>query len=230
LSGRLGCEEGLEQFLAVFGRNADAIVAHPDLDTFAELAGRDLEGRAETAVALTAALAGGIETIAYEVQEYANQLLGHDVHRREIAVEVALQRDIEALVLRTGTVIGEVQGFFDERVQISRLPIAAAAARVLQHASHYSVSAAAVLDNLLQIPGQHLDCFQNLGAFAGTDRGDGLSRGLLQLVEQLDRESGKIVDEVEGVFDLVRDAGGQLTERCHLLRMDQTCLCRLQLA
>src|SRR5262249_51627836 len=172
LAGGLGREERLEQFLPVFRRNADAIVAHPDLDAFAELAGRDLEGRAETAIALAVTLVGGIEAIAYEVQEHANQLLGYDVHRCETAVEVALQHDIEALVLRTGTMIGEVHGFFDERVQISRLPIAAAAARVLQHASDNAVCATTVLDNLLQISGQHANCLDNLGAFAGIEGAD----------------------------------------------------------
>ena len=46
----------------------------------------------------------------------------------EITVEVALQCDFEALILRTGTMIGEVQGLLDERIQISSLPVAAATA------------------------------------------------------------------------------------------------------
>ena len=54
LAGRLGREERLEQLIPVFRRNADAIVAHPDLNAFAELAGRDLQCRAESAVALAA--------------------------------------------------------------------------------------------------------------------------------------------------------------------------------
>src|ERR1700675_2267779 len=39
LAGRLGREERLEQLVPVFRRNTDAIVTHPDLDAFAELAG-----------------------------------------------------------------------------------------------------------------------------------------------------------------------------------------------
>ena len=54
-------------------------------------------------------------------------------------------------------------------------------------------------------------------------------RGLLQLVQQLDRQAGEVVDEVERVLDLVRDAGGQLAERGHLLGLDQVGLRRLQL-
>src|SRR6516165_5481201 len=104
LARRLGREEGLEQLLPVLRRNANAIVANPDLDAFAELAGCDLQCRAVSAIALAAPLISGIEAIAYEVKEHASQLLRHDLNC-EIAVEVALQRDIEALILRTGTVI-----------------------------------------------------------------------------------------------------------------------------
>src|SRR5215471_17408110 len=127
LAGRLGREERLEQLVPVFRRNTDAIVTHPDLDALAELAGRDLQCWAVSSVALAAPLVGGIEAVADEVEEHASQLLRHDVNRREIAVEVVLQRDVEVRILRTGPVIGKVQGFLGERVQISRSPVAAAA-------------------------------------------------------------------------------------------------------
>src|SRR6516164_31331 len=74
LAGRLGREERLEQLVPVFQGNTDAIVTHPDLDAFAELAGRDFQRRAVSSVALTAPLVGGIEAIAYEVEEHASQL------------------------------------------------------------------------------------------------------------------------------------------------------------
>ena len=51
---------------------------------------------------------------------------------------------------------------------------------------------------------------------------------LLQLVEQLAREAGEVVDEVQRVLDLVRDAGGELAERGHLLGLDQVGLGCLQ--
>ena len=51
---------------------------------------------------------------------------------------------------------------------------------------------------------------------------------LLQLVEQLDRQAGEIVDEVERVLDLVRNSRRQLAERGHLFGLDQTGLGRLQ--
>ncbi|MEY9528684.1 hypothetical protein ABIF70_009825 [Bradyrhizobium japonicum] len=49
-------------------------------------------------------------------------------------------------------------------------------------------------------------------------------KDFVQLVGQLGRERGEIVDEVERVLDLVRDAGGELAERGQLFGLDQTVL------
>src|SRR6516225_2973092 len=127
LAGRLGREERLEQLVPVFQGNTHAIVTHPDFDAFAEFAGRDLQCRAVSSVALAAPLVGGIEAIAYEVEEHAGQLLRHDVNRCELAVEVVLQRDVEIRILRARPVIGVVQSLLGERVQIGQLPLIAAA-------------------------------------------------------------------------------------------------------
>src|SRR6516162_10527639 len=69
LAGRLGREERLEQFLAVLRRDAGAVVPHPHLDGIAEGARRHLEHRAEAVAGLAAALIGGIEAVANQVQE-----------------------------------------------------------------------------------------------------------------------------------------------------------------
>ena len=47
LAGRLGREERLEQLVPDLGRDAGAVVAHPDLDRLAEIARRHLERRPE---------------------------------------------------------------------------------------------------------------------------------------------------------------------------------------
>src|SRR6516162_1627461 len=75
LAGRLGREERLEQFLAMLGRNADAVVADADLDTFAELAGRNSQLGAKSSVNLAAAPGHGIEAIADEVEQHAADIL-----------------------------------------------------------------------------------------------------------------------------------------------------------
>src|SRR5215471_5475049 len=67
-SSRLGREERLKQLVPDFGRDAGAVVAHPDLDRLAEIAGRDLQGRAIGSPAVAAgALGGGVEPVAEQV-------------------------------------------------------------------------------------------------------------------------------------------------------------------
>src|SRR5215470_15770500 len=61
LASRLGREEWLEQFLPVFRQNADAIVANPDFDAFAELAGRDLKCGAVSGVSFATLFVSGIK-------------------------------------------------------------------------------------------------------------------------------------------------------------------------
>src|SRR5690242_19734190 len=86
----------------------------------------------------------------------------------------------------------------------------------------------AVRDDLFEIASKHLDCVVDLRAGVLVDRLDGSSGGLLQFVEQLDRKRGEIVDEVEGVFNLVRNASRELPERGHLLSLYQACLRKLE--
>ena len=47
---------------------------------------------------------------------------------------------------------------------------------------------------------------------------------LAQFVDEFDRDRREIVDEIERVLDLVRDAGGQLAERGELLGLHQAVL------
>ena len=124
--------------------------------------------------------------------------------------------------------IGEVQRLIDQGVEIDLATLARDPARMLQHRFDDVVGALAVLGDLVEIAGQHLDRLVDLGARVLVERGDARRGALLQLVEQLDRQPGEVVDEIERVLDLVRDAGGQLAERGHLLGLDQARLHRLQ--
>src|SRR5215472_10904702 len=81
LTCRLGREERLEQLLPVFRRNADTVVAHPDLDAIADFARSDLQHRAERGISLTAAQASGMKTIDDEVQEHPGHVLWYDIDR-----------------------------------------------------------------------------------------------------------------------------------------------------
>src|SRR5215831_18840860 len=72
--------------------------------------------------------------------------------------------------------------------------------------------------------------FVDIGTLVIGQPGDRRARGLLELVQQFDREAGEIVDKVERVFDLVGDAGGQLAKRGHLLGLDQPVLGAAQIS
>jgi hypothetical protein len=125
-------------------------------------------------------------------------------------------------------VIGEVERVLDQCIDVSRLPVVAAAARMRQHALDDAIGPAPVLGDLGKIAGQHLDDCVNLGAGVLAERGHGRLGRLLQLIEQFDREVREVVDEIERVLDLVGDPGGQLAQGRHLLRMQQARLRRLQ--
>ena len=51
---------------------------------------------------------------------------------------------------------------------------------------------------------------------------------VIQLVGQFRRKRREIIDEIERVLDLVRDAGGELAERGELLGLNQAVLCGAQ--
>ena len=65
-----------------------------------------------------------------------------------VSREVALERDVEVLILRARAVIGEVQRLLDQRIDVGLLPVAGAAARMRQHALDDAVGALAVLGDL----------------------------------------------------------------------------------
>jgi hypothetical protein len=121
--------------------------------------------------------------------------------------------DIATLILGTGTVIGKVQGFLDQAVEIDIATFAAAATRMLQHALHDIVGTSSVLGDFFEVAGEHFDRLANLGTLVVIQRTDCWSDGLLQFIEQFDREPGEIVDEVERILDLVRDAPRSLGEK-----------------
>ena len=100
--------------------------------------------------------------------------------------------------------------------------LAAALARMQQHVLDDGIGALAVLHDLFQIvlqkPRQLIDF--------GADLLRELSwlEHVVQLVSQFGRKGGEIVDEVERVLDLMRDAGGELAERSEFFGLHQAVL------
>ena len=70
----------------------------------------------------------------------------------------------------------------------------------------------------------------DVGALVLGQRSRSRGGGFLQFRQQIDREVGEVVDEVQRVLDLVRDAGGELAERGHFLGLDQIGLGDFELA
>ena len=82
--------------------------------------------------------------------------------------------------------IGKVQGFFDEIVEVDLAPFAGHPARVLQHALDDVVGTLAVLDDFLKVSCQHLDCLVDVAAGVFVKASDDWCSGLLQFAEQFD--------------------------------------------
>ena len=83
---------------------------------------------------------------------------------------------------------------------------------MIQHASNDAIGALPVFGDLFEVAGQHLDRFVDFGARVLVEPGDRRSRSRLQLIQQFDRETGKVINEVQRVLDLVRDPGGELPQ------------------
>ena len=134
-------------------------------------------------------------------------------------IERPLDRDVEALLLGARAVIGEIETLLDERIDVRNPALAGSRARVQQHVLDDRIGALAVLDHLAEVAGKQRHQFRRL-LLIRRRRAD----RILQLIDELDRKRGEVVDEVQRVLDLVRDAGGQLAKRGELLGLDQPLL------
>jgi len=126
-------------------------------------------------------------------------------------------------------VIREVQRLIGQSVDVHFPPLARGTARMFQHRLDDAVGAFAVFGDLLQIAGQHFRNVVDLRALVVVQRGEARCGCFVQFRQQIDRETRKIVNEVQRVLDLVRNAGGQLAQRRHLLRLNQIGLGDLEL-
>ena len=153
---------------------------------------------------------------------------GKHVDLASVRIKGPLQGDIEALFLGPRSVIGEIEAFLDQGVDIDRPVLAGAFARMQQHVLDDRVGALAVLHHLFEIALQHVGQLVEFLSYAcRRQAATGLS-SIAQFIDQFGRERREIVDEIERVLDLVRDAGGELAERGELLGLDKAILCGAQ--
>src|SRR5262245_56479635 len=99
-------------------------------------------------------------------------------------------------------------------------------ARVLQHVLDDGIGTLTVLHDFVEIAPQDVRQLSNFGTYFLVQWA---LQDALQFVDQLAGDSREIVDKVERVLDLVRYAGGELTERGKLLRLHQAVLRDAQL-
>ena len=119
--------------------------------------------------------------------------------------------------------IGEIEALLDESVDVDRPMLAGPLSRMQQHVLDDCVGALAVLHHLVEIALQHIGDLADLPALLVIEMH--AAKRLAQFVDQFDRDRREIVDEVERIFDLVRDPRRQLAERGEFLGLHQTVLC-----
>src|SRR5439155_23226772 len=101
----------------------------------AGMACRNFHGRAKRRIRrLATAFIGGIKAVAEQIEKNPGDVLWDELERRDRPIELAFQGDVEALIPGAGPVECEVERFLDEAVDVGALPLAAAAARMRQHA------------------------------------------------------------------------------------------------
>ena len=98
-TSRLGREERLKELVLDLGWYAGAVVTDADFNRIAEIPRKYLQGRPEGRVSLLLALSGGIESIAEKIQTDTGNILGYDFDWGRRSGVIALQRDVEALIL-----------------------------------------------------------------------------------------------------------------------------------
>src|SRR5205814_3289740 len=76
-----------------------------------------------------------------------------EFNRREVAGVIVFQSDVEALILGTPTVIGEIECFLDQAVEIDRATLPSPTSGVFQHAFDDAIGPPPVLGNFFEVAG-----------------------------------------------------------------------------
>src|SRR5262245_52303565 len=115
LASRFCREEGIEHLFLYLRRNADAVIANPDLYAVAEVLCRSRKSRLKAfAVVLLFTFTRRIEAVRDQVQKCSCDLLWEYVNLASGRIKGPLQSDLEALILGASTMIGEIEALLDE--------------------------------------------------------------------------------------------------------------------
>src|SRR5262249_5213182 len=117
--GGLRCEEWVEHLFLYFGWNTRAVIPDPDFHSIPKASCRGHQGWfIVIAISLGPTLCCRIKTIRDQVQKHPRKILRKYVGLPSSRVECPLHGDVEALFLSSCTVIGEIEAFLDQGVDI----------------------------------------------------------------------------------------------------------------
>src|SRR6516225_3629161 len=109
LSSRFCCEEWIEHLFPYFRRNAATVVANRNRHAVAKVLRRSCKSRLiAIATVLFFALGCRIEAVGDQVQESPRDFLWEYVNLAGGWIQGPLDIDLEALILRAGSMIGEI--------------------------------------------------------------------------------------------------------------------------
>src|SRR5262249_59732392 len=107
--------------------NTGAVVANPDFHAIAKALGRNSEGwPVIAAVRFSLALDRCIEAVRDQVQKRPRDVLRVQISLACRRIKGPLQRDVEALLLSTRPMPGEIDAFLDEGIDIDHPVLARA--------------------------------------------------------------------------------------------------------
>src|SRR5262245_8515563 len=170
-AGGLCCKERVEHLFSNFRWNTGAVIPNSDFHTIAKASCRGHHGWfVAIAVSLGSTLCCRIKAVREQVQKHPRDILGKYVGLASGRVECRLHGTIEALFLSSCTVIGEIEAFLDQGIDIDDPVFPRAFARVQQHVLDDGIGTLAVLHDLVEIAPQRIRQFGDLGARLLVDR------------------------------------------------------------
>src|SRR5262245_50373169 len=118
-SGRLRCEERVEHLFFYFRWDTRAVVANPDLHTISKASCRCHKGWfVAIAISPGFSLCCRIKAVRNQVQKHSRDILRKYIGFPSGRVERPLHGDVEALFLSSCTVIGEIETFLYEGIDV----------------------------------------------------------------------------------------------------------------
>src|SRR5262249_16264422 len=119
-SGGLRCEKWIKYLFLHLRRNAEAIVADPDLHPVAKAFRRGYEGRFVNIPGRQTFIPPCVDAVGNRIEQNPRDFLRENISLSGSRIERLLHHDIEILLLGAGPVIGKLQTFLDNGIDRDR--------------------------------------------------------------------------------------------------------------